>query len=108
MTKEELLAKAKKFALILGESGLEKVFLAYHVLSDPDIPGWARTKLLGALAYFLLPVDAIPDALVGIGLTDDIAILAAALLSVSACVREKHYGKAKASVDGLLGRSGSN
>jgi uncharacterized membrane protein YkvA (DUF1232 family) len=42
-----------------------------------------RALVLAALAYLINPLDALPDALVGIGLTDDLAVLALALERVS-------------------------
>ncbi len=35
-----------------------------------------RATLFGALAYFILPIDVIPDILLGLGYTDDAAVTA--------------------------------
>ncbi|MGL4468270.1 MAG: YkvA family protein, partial [Plesiomonas shigelloides] len=55
----------------------------YYTAQKPDTPKWAKTAIYAALAYFVLPLDAIPDFIPGIGYSDDVSILASALLSVS-------------------------
>ena len=44
---------------------------SYYCAMDPDTPTRVRGVLLGALAYFILPIDAIPDFVIGFGYTDD-------------------------------------
>lgn len=96
--------KVKSSFAAVGEVGLEKTFLCWHVLSDPDTPRWAKTTIAGALAYFVMPIDAVPDVLPMIGYSDDIGVLSTALLAVGASIKTKHHALAKASVDGLLNR----
>ena len=54
----------------------------------PDVPRWAKLTIYAALAYFILPTDAIPDLLPAIGYADDLGALSAALLTVAAYVDE--------------------
>lgn len=70
------------------------VAAGYYCAMDPTTPGRVRAILLGALAYFVLPFDAVPDILAVVGFTDDIAVLAAALAAVRAHIRPDHYQKA--------------
>jgi uncharacterized membrane protein YkvA (DUF1232 family) len=70
------------------------VAAGYYCAMDPTTPRRVRAILLGALAYFVLPFDAIPDLLAVVGFTDDIAVLAAALAAVRAHIRPDHYQKA--------------
>ncbi len=51
---------------------------------------------MGALAYFIVPSDVIPDFIPGIGGTDDASVLAAALAAVSANLRPEHFALARA------------
>jgi uncharacterized membrane protein YkvA (DUF1232 family) len=51
--------------------------------------------MLGALAYFVMPVDAIPDVFAGIGFTDDAAVVAALLATLGAHVRRRHRDLAR-------------
>ena len=56
----------------------------------------------GALAYFVMPIDAVPDILMFVGFGDDIAVLGAAIAAIRTNMTEEHYAKARAA----LGKSG--
>ncbi|HRX35469.1 MAG TPA: YkvA family protein, partial [Aestuariivirga sp.] len=45
----------------------EDVVAAYYCAFDPATPAKAKGILLGALAYFIMPIDIIPDFIVGLG-----------------------------------------
>lgn len=49
-----------------------------------DIPMTSIISLLAALIYFLSPIDVIPDFILGIGLIDDVFVLALVMKSVHA------------------------
>ena len=49
---------------------------------DPAVPSGLKLKVLGALGYFILPLDFIPDAILGLGFTDDLAALTWALFKI--------------------------
>ncbi len=67
----------------------------YYCALDPATPPRVRAILLGALAYFVLPLDAIPDLLAGIGFTDDVSVLVATLALVQAHIRPAHREAAR-------------
>ncbi|PRD68202.1 hypothetical protein C6P61_12495 [Malikia spinosa] len=75
--------KVKNFALKAGKEVIEKALWLYYAAQQPNTPVWAKTVIYGALAYFVLPVDAVPDAIPVAGFTDDLGALAAALGTVS-------------------------
>ncbi len=81
--------KLKNFALKAGKEVIEKALWLYYAAQQPQTPAWAKTVIYGALAYFVLPVDAIPDAVPVAGFTDDLGTLAAALGTVSMYVTEE-------------------
>jgi uncharacterized membrane protein YkvA (DUF1232 family) len=54
-----------------------------------------KAVLLAALAYFVLPVDVIPDFVAGIGFTDDAAVLALALSLVAGNITDAHRRRAR-------------
>ena len=58
------------------------VLLLYYVLIDENTPLKHKGMIIGALGYFILPVDLIPDLLPGIGFADDIAALTACLKTI--------------------------
>ncbi len=72
-----------------------ELLAAYYCARDPTTPAAAKGVLLGALAYFVLPTDAIPDVLAGIGFTDDAAVIAAVLGMLGANLKDRHRDKAR-------------
>lgn len=86
--------KVKKFA---GKIPFTKDAVAmYYCAVDAKTPLWAKGIAFGALAYFISPIDAIPDALLGLGFTDDAAIIAAGIKAIAGQVTDEHKEKAEA------------
>lgn len=79
----------------------EDVVAAYYCALDPETPGKAKAVLLGALAYFIMPMDAVPDILALVGFSDDIAVLTLAIATVRANLTEAHRIAARKSLDDL-------
>ena len=77
----------------------EDLVAAYYCALDPATPNRVRAILLGALAYFILPFDAVPDFIAGIGFTDDITVLLAAIATVGAHITPAHRDAAKRALD---------
>lgn len=73
----------------------EDLLAAYYCAFDRETPPYVKAVLLGALAYFVLPTDAIPDVLPIIGYTDDAAVLAAAIKLVSDSMNPAHREAAR-------------
>lgn len=67
----------------------------YYCAIDAKTPLWAKGIAFGALAYFIAPIDAIPDAFIGLGLTDDAAIIAAGVRAIAGQVTEEHREKSE-------------
>ncbi|MEQ8195664.1 MAG: YkvA family protein [Rhodospirillales bacterium] len=74
----------------------EDALAAYYCAIDPATPRHVRFVLIGALAYFILPLDKIPDFIPGLGFADDAAVLAAAIRSISGYLHADHYAQARA------------
>lgn len=62
---------------------------------DPTTPTAAKGMMFAALAYFVLPTDAIPDVLPAIGFTDDAAVIAALIAIVGKNLKPRHKDEAK-------------
>ncbi|WP_291832735.1 YkvA family protein [Brevundimonas sp.] len=73
----------------------------YYAARDPETPLAAKGIMMGALAYFVLPIDAIPDIFAGIGFTDDAAVIAALIATLGANVRSRHREQAEKAVERL-------
>ncbi|HSV02283.1 MAG TPA: YkvA family protein [Phenylobacterium sp.] len=76
----------------------------WYCVQDPETPAPAKGMMLAALAYFVLPTDAIPDFIAGIGYTDDAAVFAAMMALVGRNVKPRHRAAAKAAVDRIRER----
>lgn len=74
----------------------EKLIATFYAATDPATPFRAKAILMGALAYFIMPVDIIPDFIVGLGFTDDAAVLMLALRAVSTSILPRHHDQARA------------
>lgn len=64
---------------------------AYYCATDPATPRRVKAILLGALAYFIMPVDMVPDVFALVGFTDDLAVLSAAIAMVRGHLNANHY-----------------
>lgn len=74
----------------------EDAVAAFYCATDSATPLPIRATLFGALAYFVLPIDAIPDFMLGLGFTDDAAIIVAALTAAKVHITDAHRKMARA------------
>ena len=81
-----------------------QVVSVYYAARDPETPLAAKGIMMGALAYFVLPTDAIPDILAGIGFTDDAAVIAAVIATMGANIRKRHRDAAARALERLGGQ----
>jgi uncharacterized membrane protein YkvA (DUF1232 family) len=86
-------SKAKRVAARLPFA--EDLLSAYYCAFDRTTPIQVKAALLGALAYFVLPLDLIPDILPVLGYADDAAVLATALRLVASHIRPEHREAAR-------------
>ncbi|MCC3410327.1 MULTISPECIES: DUF1232 domain-containing protein [unclassified Microcoleus] len=101
---ESFWAKLKKFALSAGREVVEKALTLYYTAQNPNVPAWAKTVVVGALTYFISPVDAIPDILVGVGFTDDLGVLLAAIATVSVYINAETKAQAQQKMSDWFGK----
>ena len=92
-------AKIKRVAVSLPFA--EELLAAYYCAFDSQTPRHVQAALLGAIAYFILPFDFIPDLLPVLGFTDDAAVLATALRMVSTHIRPDHRDAARRAIDSI-------
>ena len=88
--------KLQRFAAQLPFS--EDLLTAYYCAFDRDTPNHVRAVLLGAQAYFVLPVDVLPDVMPIIGFTDDAAVLAGAIRLIWTHIQPAHREAARAAL----------
>jgi uncharacterized membrane protein YkvA (DUF1232 family) len=94
-------AKAKGVAAALPFA--EDLLAAYYCAFDRATPLQVKAALLGALAYFILPFDAIPDFMPLLGYTDDAAVLATAIRLVAAHILPRHRDAARETLSSFRG-----
>jgi len=76
----------------------EELLAAYYCAFDKQTPRHVQGALLGAIAYFVLPFDFVPDMLPFLGFTDDAAILATAIRMVASHITPEHREAARAAL----------
>jgi uncharacterized membrane protein YkvA (DUF1232 family) len=77
---------------------LDEAVAAFYCAIDPATPSWVKGTLFGALAYFILPFDFVPDVLPLLGFTDDAAVLATAIRMVASHITQEHRDAARAAL----------
>ena len=88
-----------KFKRVMSKlSFAEDLLSAYYCAFDKATPRHVQAALLGAIAYFILPFDFIPDMLPVLGFTDDAAVLATAIRMVAAHIKPEHRDAARAAL----------
>ncbi|MGJ5177952.1 YkvA family protein [Bradyrhizobium oligotrophicum] len=76
----------------------EDLVAAYYCAFDKETPRHVQVALLGALAYFILPFDFLPDVMPVLGFTDDAAVLATAIRMVASHITPDHHAAARAAL----------
>jgi len=82
----------------------EDAVTAYYCAFDRETPLYARATLWAALAYFILPLDAVPDYLPIVGFADDATALATAMRLIASHMKPEHREAAKRALDRLAGK----
>jgi uncharacterized membrane protein YkvA (DUF1232 family) len=95
--RREFWAKARRVAARLPFS--EDLLAAYYCAFDRNTPLQAKAALIGALAYFVVPLDVCPDLLPLLGFADDAAVLATAIRMVASHIRPEHRAAARNILD---------
>lgn len=100
-----LFDKLSGYARAAGRELVEKALLLYLVMRDAGTPTWAKTAIVGALGYFIAPIDAIPDLIPGVGYGDDLGVLVLALGAVASSITPAMRRAAARTADRIFGAS---
>lgn len=104
-TESSLLRKIRKVFKLAGKGLTEKIFLLYNLLKDENVPKNVKLIIASGLSYFILPFDTIPDFLVGLGFSDDLAVILGIVYMLTTHVTNEHKLKAKEMVDEIFGKN---
>ena len=97
--------KVKKFASKAGSKVIYTALKLYYTMQSPDTPAWAKAVIIGALGYFISPIDVIPDITPVVGYADDLGVLAAAAASVATNITPAIKAEAKRKLREWFGNS---
>jgi uncharacterized membrane protein YkvA (DUF1232 family) len=81
---------------------IDDLVAVYYCAMDPKTPTQVKLVLFGALAYFVVPFDIVPDFMAFVGFADDAAALYAAIRIVLPHIKPEHRASAKEALDRLL------
>lgn len=95
--------KIKRVAKKAGCKVIYAVLLCWYVLKDENVPNTEKAKIIGALGYFILPIDLVPDVIPVVGYSDDLAALIWALHSVWKNVTPEMKSRAKETLKDWFG-----
>lgn len=95
----------RKLARVLAHIPFaEDLVAAWYCAKDPATPAHVRALLWGAVAYFVLPADLVPDYILGIGFTDDAAVIAMVMSLLGRYIEPAHRRTARDKLDALRGQ----
>ena len=80
--------KIKTFGRTAGLKTVYTAMLLYYAFKRKETPAWARNIILGALGYFIAPIDALPDLTPILGFTDDVGVLGFGLVTIACYVND--------------------
>lgn len=95
--------KVRSIAKKAGGTVLQPVLTLYYTLQDGHVPVKDKLFIIGALGYFIIPTDVIPDFIVGLGYTDDLAVIAILLKQVKDNITPQIEEKVTSKINELLG-----
>lgn len=103
-SEEKFWKKITRIAKKAGATVLRPVFQLYYMLQSNEVPIKHKAYIVGALGYFILPFDIIPESILPlIGFADDIAVMAFVLKIVEESMTAEIKEMADTKVAQLLG-----
>ncbi len=85
---------------------VEKALLLYFAAQEEKAPAWAKATIVGALGYFIAPLDAMADLTPGIGYVDDLGVLALAIAAVATYINDDVRAKTQEKLRDWFGPEG--
>lgn len=104
-SEEKFWTKVQKFSKKAGTSVVYAVLLLYYTLQKPEVPIKVKATIVGALGYFILPLDIIPDIAVGVGYADDLSVVLFALVQAALYMDDDIKKQAKSKLKNLFGEN---
>ncbi|WP_226036642.1 YkvA family protein [Aquibacillus saliphilus] len=102
-SEDGLWKKIQKISKKAGSTAVYTILILYYTMLKPEVPYKLKATIAGALGYFILPLDLIPDVALGAGFIDDLAVLSAALYQIAMYVDDDIKKQAKDKLIDLFG-----
>ena len=102
VTKQRLTSKLLNSFKLVGREACYQALVLFYTLRAPNTPAWCKSVVLGALAYFISMIDGIPDLTPFLGYTDDVALMAATIATVSTYITPEIKEKAEQDLNKLF------
>ncbi len=99
----KMLDGLKKLSRKVSATFLYSCLLLFYAFKRKDTPGWAKRNILGAMAYALAPLDAVPDLTPFFGFQDDIGVLSFCIVSIACYINQEVRNDARAKLEQWLG-----
>jgi|GEM_PF-958305 Uncharacterized conserved protein len=87
-------SKMKKYASKVPFS--KEAVAMYYCAMDPNTPTKVKVTAIGALAYWILPIDLVPDFFPIVGYGDDATAIFVAYKAISSHITDEHRDRAEA------------
>ena len=98
----KIIAYGRKHFEQLADKGLYIILLLFYAYKSSEVPSWAKKVIIGSLAYFVSPIDSIPDLTPVLGMTDDLGVLAFGLVTIACYISDEVREKAQFSLQKIL------
>lgn len=104
-SEDSFLTKLKNFAKKAGVKVVYTALKLFYALKSDKTPTWAKSIIVGALGYFILPIDLVPDLVPVAGFTDDLGVLLAAVGTVALHITPEVIAQAKEKMQDWFGKA---
>lgn len=99
---KDFVKKLKRIAIKVGSKVLLPALQLYYLMGSKEVPFKAKTLIIGALGYLILPIDLVPDILPMIGFTDDLSALVMVLHTLNKYLTPEINRQAKEQTERLM------
>jgi len=102
-SESKLWKKINAYAKESGQGTIYSALLMFYAWKRKETPTWAKNIVIGALGYFLSPIDGIPDLTPFLGFTDDLGVLSFGLVAISCYINDEVRNNARAKMTTWFG-----